>query len=424
VPVARALLYAASIGALALVARSLLVGPVPLAVAGAATAGYVALFLCGVLFLRLGMFVDVVARGPRGARGVALTFDDGPSPEHTPKVLDMLDEAGAKATFFVIGRKAEAHPELVREIAARGHAIGLHGYAHDRLFSLRSARTIERDLARAAAVIERITGARPALFRPPIGHTSPPIARVVDALDLDVVGWSARGLDGLARARPDRVAARVIPGLRDGAIVLLHDAAERDDHTPACLAALPRILSVMSERNLAGVRVDAWLDDDAADTGGSIEAQRACAANGRAPFADTPRVRGATARSSRSRDVAGDHRGAPVAEADRRRNGPRGPRPLWRRSHEQEHVLVLVAGAPRDAPRRLQRGRAGACGDRSAGVRCRARHDASRCAARRHDAVRRAGAGCRDEGAFGEHDQRYCYACSCCGADNAPRCGR
>lgn len=264
-PVARALLYAASLGALALVARSLLVAPVPIAVACAAIVGYLALVLCGVFFLGLGMFVDVVKRGPPGARGVALTFDDGPSPEHTPRVLALLDQAGVKATFFVIGRKAEAHPELVREIAARGHAVGLHSHAHDRLLSLRSARYVERDLRRGLDVIERITGARPALFRPPVGHTNPRIARVVDALDLDVIGWSARGFDGLAGASPEGVAARVIPGLRDGAIVLLHDAAERDDHAPAGVAALPRILAAMSQRNLTGVRVDAWLDEGARD---------------------------------------------------------------------------------------------------------------------------------------------------------------
>lgn len=261
-PIGRALLYTASLGALALCARSLLMAPVPVGVAAAAITAYVALIVCGVLFLRLGMFVDVVWRGPPDARGVALTFDDGPSPEHTPRVLDLLDRAGAKATFFVIGRKAEAHPELVREIAARGHAIGLHSYAHDRLFSLRSAAAVEADLRRGAAALERITGARPTLFRPPIGHTNPSIARAVAALDLEVVGWSLRGLDGLAGARPDRVAARVIPGLRDGEIVLLHDAAERDDHTPASLAALPRILDAMSAKNLPGVRVDAWVDGE------------------------------------------------------------------------------------------------------------------------------------------------------------------
>lgn len=261
-PVARALLYAASLGALALVARSLVVGPIPLAIAGAAIVAYLTLILCGVFFLRLGMFVDVVYRGPPDARGVALTFDDGPSPEHTPRVLDLLDEAGVKATFFVIGRKAEAHPELVRAIVARGHALGLHSYAHDRLFSLRSLRYVEQDLRRASDALARITGARPTLFRPPIGHTSPRIARAVERLDLDVIGWSVRGLDGLARSRAERVVARVAPRLRDGEIVLLHDAAERDDHTPASLAALPRILAAMSANNLPGVRVDEWLEPE------------------------------------------------------------------------------------------------------------------------------------------------------------------
>lgn len=262
-PLGRALLYIASAAALALCARSVLLAPVPLTAAAVAALAYLTLVLSGVFILRLGMFVDVVWRGPAGARGVALTFDDGPSPEHTPRVLDLLDEAGVKATFFVIGRKAEAHPELVREIVARGHAVGVHGHAHDRLFSLRSHRVIEQDLRRAVEALARITGERPTLIRPPIGHTSPPMARVIRALDLEVIGWSARGLDGLAGARPERVAARVIPGLRDGAIVLLHDAAERDDHTPASLAALPRILAAMHARNLAGVRVDAWLEEDA-----------------------------------------------------------------------------------------------------------------------------------------------------------------
>jgi peptidoglycan/xylan/chitin deacetylase (PgdA/CDA1 family) len=127
---------------------------------------------------------------------------------------------------------------------------------------MRSARSAEDDLRRAVEAVERITGARPRLVRPPIGHTSPPVARAIRALDLEVIGWSARGLDGLAGARPDRVAARVIPGLRDGAIVLLHDAAERDDHEPASVAALSRILEAMHARNLPGVRVDAWLGED------------------------------------------------------------------------------------------------------------------------------------------------------------------
>lgn len=257
-PLARGLLYVTTAGALALVARSLLVGPIPLAVACAAIAAYVALVMSGVLILRLGMFVDVMWRGPEGADGVALTFDDGPSPEHTPKILDILDEAGVKATFFVIGRKAEAHPEVVRAIVRRGHAVGLHSYGHDRLFSLKSLAFVREDLRRGAEVLRSITGERAVMFRPPIGHTNPRIARVVKELDLVVVGWSVRALDGLSAAKPERVAARVMPKLRDGAIVLLHDAAERDDREPASVTALPKILDAMRRKNLSGVRVDLW----------------------------------------------------------------------------------------------------------------------------------------------------------------------
>lgn len=264
-PAGRVLLYTVSIGALALLVRSFAMGPVPLLVAGGAITAYVAIILCGVFFLRLGMFVDVISRGPAEARGVALTFDDGPSPKSTPRILDLLDEAKAKATFFVIGKKAEKHPELVREILKRGHAVAMHSYAHHRLFSMKSARYVREDLKKAMAVLEEITGERPVLFRPPIGHTNPTIARVVKELGLEVIGWSVRALDGVAAADPKKVAARVKRGLEDGAIVLMHDAAEREDRTPASVDALPAILAAMQAKNLDGVRVDAWLEDERAD---------------------------------------------------------------------------------------------------------------------------------------------------------------
>lgn len=258
-PLARILLYVGTAGALSLIGRSVIIGPVPLFVAIVAFAAYVALIGCGVAFLRLGMFVDVVWRGPREARGVALTFDDGPSPDHTPAVLDLLDGAGVKATFFVIGRKAAEHPDLVRSILARGHALGIHGQTHDRFLTLRSPETVGDDLAEAIATLEAITGATPTLFRPPVGLTSPRVARALSWFDLVVVGWSVRGLDGVAGARPERVAERVVRRLEDGAIVLLHDAAERDDFRPASLAALPRILEAMRNKDLDGVRLDAWI---------------------------------------------------------------------------------------------------------------------------------------------------------------------
>ncbi len=258
-PLARILLYVGTAGALSLIGRSVILGPVPLSVTLVALAAYVALLGSGVAFLRLGMFVDVVWRGPAEARGVALTFDDGPSPEHTPQVLALLAGAGVKATFFVIGRKAAPHPDLVRRIAAAGHAIGVHGHTHDRFLTLRSPDTAGDDIAEAIATVEAITGKSPTLYRPPVGLTSPRLSRALSWFDLVVVGWSVRALDGWAGARPERIAARVVPRLKDGAIVLLHDAAERDDRSPASLGALPRILEAMRNKDLPGVSLDAWI---------------------------------------------------------------------------------------------------------------------------------------------------------------------
>ena len=268
-------MYVATIGALGLVARSILVGPLPTAIPVTAFVVYVLMIGAGVAFMRLAMFVDVVWRGPREARGVALTFDDGPSPEHTPKVLDLLDKARVKATFFVIGKKAEAHPEIVRAIVKRGHAVGVHGHDHDRLLSLRSPKRVGDDLDRAIAAVEAITGERPTLYRPPVGLTSPRIARALEEFDVTVVGWSVRALDGWAGAKPDRVAARVASRLEDGAIVLLHDASERDDFAPASVEALPGILSAMRRMDLRGVRLDAWIGAGEAPAATSTRRARA-----------------------------------------------------------------------------------------------------------------------------------------------------
>jgi len=258
-PPARALLYAATLGVLVFVARAVLVEPPQLTLSIAVCVAYSTLFMAGVFSIRLRMFADAVVSGPKDARGVVLTFDDGPHPVHTRKVLDVLDAAGVKATFFVIAKKAEALPELVREIEERGHAVGLHSYAHDRLFSLRSSSRIKADLTRGIAALEKILGRRPALFRPPIGHTTPAIARVADELDLAIVGWSVRGIDGFAGAIPALVESRIRAGLRHGAIVLLHDAAERGEREPAGVKALPNILQAIDALGLPIVPLDPWV---------------------------------------------------------------------------------------------------------------------------------------------------------------------
>ena len=258
-PPFRALFVVATSGAIALTVHSLVREPPPLAVSVIALSAYGALVTLGVFVLKMQLYVDAVIGGPKDARGVALTFDDGPDPETTPAVLDALDSVGAKATFFVIAKKAEACPELVKEMLARGHTIGLHSYAHDRLFALRREAFVRSDLQTGIATLEKLTGARPVWFRPPIGHTNPIIARVATELGLVVVGWSVSARDGTARATLDGCLARVRAGLRDGAIVLLHDASERRDFAPLAPKLVPSVLEAIQAENLSVVPLASWV---------------------------------------------------------------------------------------------------------------------------------------------------------------------
>jgi peptidoglycan/xylan/chitin deacetylase (PgdA/CDA1 family) len=213
-------------------------GPGPV-LTGAALAGYLGLVALAVTQPRTEIFGDVLARLDHG---FALTFDDGPHPVYTRKVMDALEARGARGTFFMIGRKMKQHPEVVREIVARGHAVGAHGFSHDRLYALRSHRWLERDADEEDRVWEEILGRLPVLYRPPIGLMNPRISRLADERDRKVIAWTIRPRDGLARTRAETVADRVTARLRDGAIVLLHDSAEHDSREPAALAALPTIL--------------------------------------------------------------------------------------------------------------------------------------------------------------------------------------
>lgn len=270
-PTARIVFWAATLGAIVVSVRAVVAKPPPLPIAIVLALAYLALLLAGIFVLRLRIFADAVVSGAdlvAHPRGVVLTFDDGPDPTTTRKVLDVLDAHGAKATFFVIGHKAAAHPELVREMALRGHAVGVHGFAHDRLFSLRGTKRVRADLKRAVRTLETILERRPTLFRPPIGHTNPTIARVVDELDLEIVGWSVGAHDGLSRTKPSSVVARISRKLEDGAIVLLHDASERGGYEPAGVKALVEILQRIADKNLAVAHLPDWIASrDARDVG-------------------------------------------------------------------------------------------------------------------------------------------------------------
>lgn len=255
-PIARALLWFVSVSALVWCALSIhhpLPGALELGLA------FVGLFLyatLGVLWPHCGMYGDALWRGKAGSRRVALTFDDGPHPVTTRAVLEILREHQVRATFFLLGHKVLAHPDVVREIHAAGHTLGVHGFQHDRLFCLRSSRYALAQIERTQRAIAAACGVTPTLFRPPIGFASHLTFRGAERAGVEVVAWTVRSLDGLESARAERVAERVVDHLVDGAIVLLHDSAERDDFMPASIAALPDILRAMRDRQYQAVGVD------------------------------------------------------------------------------------------------------------------------------------------------------------------------
>jgi len=152
---------------------------------------------------------------------VALTFDDGPDPEGTPAVLDALDAIGARATFFMVGEQAEAHAALAREVAERGHGVGLHGWRHVRPHELDDP---QADLRRALSVLEQTTGVAPRTFRPPYGRFTTALYEAAAELDLEPVLWSAWGLDW-EPLPAKRIADLVLTDLQPGSIVVLHDSA-------------------------------------------------------------------------------------------------------------------------------------------------------------------------------------------------------
>jgi peptidoglycan/xylan/chitin deacetylase (PgdA/CDA1 family) len=198
--------------------------------------------------------IGVARRLPPGQRGVALTFDDGPHPDGTPVLLDLLGEAGAAATFFLVGEQVERRPEIAARIAREGHSLALHGYRHRNLLRV-SPRGLVRDLERGARVIEDATGVAPALYRPPYGIFSAAGLAIARRRGYATLLWSRWGHDWRRFTNPELIAGEVTRDLSDGDVLLLHDA----DHYSAAgswrntVAAMPRILETLARLELPAV---------------------------------------------------------------------------------------------------------------------------------------------------------------------------
>ncbi len=183
---------------------------------------------------------------------VALTFDDGPDPIQTPKVLQTLKEQQATACFFCIGRKIKGNEKLLQQIVTEGHLIGNHSFTHSGLFPLYRLSRMKKDLQTCQSELERVTSQPVTLFRPPFGVTNPTIAKAVRQLGYTSIGWNIRTLD-TQQPTPDKVLNKIRKGLKPGSIILLHD------RIPDSGQLVKQILDLLKEQGYTVVRLDELL---------------------------------------------------------------------------------------------------------------------------------------------------------------------
>ncbi|WP_316525969.1 polysaccharide deacetylase family protein [Kitasatospora brasiliensis] len=183
------------------------------------------------------------AAGPKAAKVVYLTFDDGPSPAYTPKVLATLSRSGVRATFFEIGQNVAAHPSVTAQVARQGHSVQNHTWSHPDLRKL-SASALNAQVADTDRAIRAQTGRTPSCLRPPYGAVNGTVRSKASALGKQVVLWSVDPADW-SRPGTAAIRSRVLDNVRPGSVILLHDGGGDRSQT---VAALPTIISTLKAR--------------------------------------------------------------------------------------------------------------------------------------------------------------------------------
>lgn len=200
--------------------------------------------------------------GVQAEKAVALSFDDGPDPRYTRGILDYLDSESIKAIFFVVGKSAKEHPDLIREIIERGHIIGNHSYSHSHLFHFSSKAKFLDELRAFDQVIGSMCNVRCRFYRPPQGFRTPLLADLLKREKLLNIAWSNRGFD-TTRTNPQAIFASLKKNLRPGSIILMHDGAGfggRADRI-ASLEALGLIVREVKERGYSFQRLDRLIEE-------------------------------------------------------------------------------------------------------------------------------------------------------------------
>lgn len=194
-----------------------------------------------------------VFNGPSAGRQVSLTFDDVPDTQFTPQILDILKKYNVKATFFVVGNRAEAHPELVKRIVQEGHAIGNHSYSHPNLPKVSDAR-FHDEVLRTEKILHQLTGYSTSIFRPPYGNINEAQIQWLAGQRMNIINWNVDSLDweGL---NAKQVLSNVMSHVGPGSIILQHGAGGTGENLTGTVQALPVIIERLQAKGIRLVTI-------------------------------------------------------------------------------------------------------------------------------------------------------------------------
>ncbi len=206
----------------------------------------------GCYYVGSSFFIKIVCKATTDKKEIAISFDDGPAENYTQQILAILKTEEVKATFFCIGNRIAGNEAILKQVQADGHIIGNHSYSHHFWFDMYSTKKMQNDLQQMDTEMERVTGLKPKLFRPPYGVTNPNLAKAIRNGGYTPVGWSVRSMDTVIKDGK-KLLGKINDGIKPGAIFLFHDTSK------TTLDVLPQFIQEVKKRGYNIIPLDKLL---------------------------------------------------------------------------------------------------------------------------------------------------------------------
>ncbi len=207
----------------------------------------------GCYYIASGFFMPVICFANTTQKVIALSFDDGPHAANTPRLLQILQQAGVKAAFFCIGNRVPGNEGLLKQVVGQGHIVGNHSHSHHFWFDMFTAKQMLADMVQADTAIQQATGLAPKLFRPPYGIMNPNLKKAIVKGGYTPIGWNVRSMDTVVK-NEQKLLHNVTSKIKPGAIILFHDTSN------TMLAVLPAFIQHAKEKGYEIVRLDNMLN--------------------------------------------------------------------------------------------------------------------------------------------------------------------